>query len=228
MSERTLLRIGAVSAIVGALLLIAVNGLFPRVDDPSNVKATLQAAADSQLWRGLHVGLGFGVFFALGGFVALYRSITGDPGAALARLGFVSAVLGGALWFVTIAGRGFAFKAAADTWAVAPEAEKAILFRVAEAVDNVSFGLFTGAVFLFLGATAILYGLAVALSGVYPRWLGWVAVVGGVGSALMGIVQFYQGPSALWTNLLFGAFAAALTLWVLIMGVLMWRKASAG
>jgi hypothetical protein len=77
---------------------------------------------------------------------------------------------------------------------------------------------------LVFGLTFALVGLAVVQSNHYPRWLGWVAVVGGVGAAVGGVVMGYTGFSAQAMNLNIGS-GAVLLLWVAVMAVLMWRRA---
>jgi hypothetical protein len=52
-----------------------------------------------------------------------------------------------------------------------PAAEKRDAFRVAEAVRHIEIGLSSFAE-LTLGTALLLYGLAIALSDVYPKWLG--------------------------------------------------------
>ena len=64
-----------------------------------------------------------------------------------------------------------------------------------------------------------LYGLAVALSDVYPKWLGW--------AALIGLGEAFSGHSTVLTNILFPMASILLTMWMLVMGVLMWRRAGA-
>ena len=77
---------------------------------------------------------------------------------------------------------------------------------------------------VFAGFTFVLYGLAAALSQVYPRWLGGVAVVGGAGGAASGVIQAYIGePSAITTALGIAA-PTIITLWLLIMGILLVRR----
>ncbi|MBI4562136.1 MAG: hypothetical protein HY724_08815, partial [Candidatus Rokubacteria bacterium] len=78
---------------------------------------------------------------------------------------------------------------------------------------------------VFFGVTIFLYGLALLTSDVYPKWLGWVAVLASIGSALVGLNLAYRGPSVLAANVLFPIFSIVITLWVLVMGVLLWRKA---
>ncbi len=89
MPDRTLLRIGSLSAILGAILLLVSNILHPRGADPANAKGMLEqvASVSAGLQTGVHIGLLIGILLALGGFLALYRSITNNrrpPGHAWA------------------------------------------------------------------------------------------------------------------------------------------------
>src|SRR5207247_8526888 len=118
-----------------------------------------------------------------GGLVAVYRSITSGPGAAWARLGFAAALVSAGLGFVTVAVEGIAIKQVAMAWASAPKGEKAVAFRVADALVQIQWALAGVWILTFFGVTFILYGVAVLLSDVYPKWLGWVAVGGEIGRA---------------------------------------------
>lgn len=71
----------------------------------------------------------------------------------------------------------------ADAWAAA--GDKEVPFAVAEATVLVSFAIGSWGSLVVYGVAPILYGLAIALTGLYPKWLGWVAVVGGVGIAMI-------------------------------------------
>ena len=228
MQERTLLRIGGVSLIAGFVLTI-VHVVLLVVDaplsDPGDTEAFLQSIVDSSIWAGIHVLVLIPLLLGVGGLLALYRSITGEPGAALAQLGFAAALMGGAVTSVSVAilGGG-AMKELADAWAAAADNE--VPLAVAEAALLVSFDIGSWGNLVFYGVAPILYGLAIALTDLYPKWLGWVAVIGGVGGVLIQIVQFSQGVSQV-TASVYVAFFLVVTLWLLVMGVLMWRKAGA-
>ena len=228
MQERTLLRIGAVSLIVGFVLTI-VHAALLVVDAPLSVpgdtEVILQSIADSSIWAGIHILTLVTFLLGVGGLLALYRSITVEPGAALAQLGFAAALMGGAITSVSVAilGGG-AMKELADAWAAA--ADKEVPFAVAEATVLISFDIGSWGNLVFYGVAPILYGLAIALTGLYPKWLGWVAVVGGVGGVLIQIVQFSQGVSQVTSGIYVASFLVV-TLWLVVMGVLMWRKAGA-
>jgi hypothetical protein len=46
---------------------------------------------------------------------------------------------------------------------------------------------------ILLGLTLILYGLAIAVGTVYPRWLGWVAAGSGAAWIVHGLMVPYIG-----------------------------------
>lgn len=73
----------------------------------------------------------------------------------------------------------------------APEAEQAAAFHVAFAVREIAEARVPIFLMVFWGVTFVLYGLAKATGTVYPRWLGWVAVVGEVGNVLNGSLIAY-------------------------------------
>ena len=109
-----------------------------------------------------------GIALVIGALVTLHRSITEGPGAALARLGFASALVASAVFVVVIGINGFAGKETAEAWVNAPAEEKAAAFRIAEAVQHMVVGVISlGSV--LQGTAILLFGLAVALSNIYPR-----------------------------------------------------------
>lgn len=227
MQERSLSRFGSVSAMLGAILGFIVNFLHPRTPDIANPEAYLKEVVESAIWIGDHVGILFAVLLAVGGYAAIYRSFTKEPGAAWARLGFVSALLGAAIISVLMGTDGVAAQSVATAWANAPVAEKAVALRVGIALAQINFALFSLAIVVWFGVTNILYGLAIVTSDVYPGWLGWVALLGGVASALVGLNQAYRGLSVVTTNILFPIVSTVLIVWFFIVGVLLWRKSGA-
>lgn len=156
--------------------------------------------------------------------IALHRTmLNGWPGA-LSRLGYFGTLAGTAVMTVLVGVDGLASKAIHDAWAAASGPEKAVALRIAEAVEEVDVGIFSMWIILFFGATFIVYGLAVAMSNNFPKWLGWVATVLGLVSLVVGFYQAYDGLSVFVTNFAFAGAATLLTIWVLIMAILMGRK----
>lgn len=225
-SSTWIFRIGSAAGIVGALLGMVGNLIHPATptDDPEGVARTI---ADSELWVADHLAIVLGLILMLGGLVAIAHSIQGGLPGALARLGSVAAVAGITVGLILVTLDGLAAKQIAEAWATAPPEEQAAALRLVLAEETINFALAALFNILFAGVTFILYGLAVAWSRVYPRWLGWVVVVAGLGSVVAGLVQAYAGESTTVTRVLTIIFPTVITLWLLQMGLLLFRKAPA-
>ncbi len=224
-SEAWVLRLGALAGIVGAVIGMVGNLLHPVVPtgDPEGVARTI---ASSRAWIPVHLAIVLGIILMLGGLVALSDSIRGGLPGALARLGRFAAVAGITVGVILVTVDGLAAKHLADAWAVAPPEEEAAALRVVLAEETINFALAALFNILFAGATFVLYGLAVAWSWVYPRWLGWVVVVAGLGSVAVGLVQAYVGESTGFSRILTIVFPTVITLWLAVMGALLLRRAS--
>jgi len=144
--------------------------------------------ADSDAWTVIHLVIVLGIMLMLGGLLALYHSIPGGLAGALAQLGWAAAIAGVAVGVVLVILDGVAARQLAEEWARAPAEEQAAALRIVLANETTNFALAALFNILFAGATFILYGLAVALSHVYPRWLGWIAVAAGLGSVGAGLM----------------------------------------
>jgi hypothetical protein len=222
--EKSIFRIGAVAGILGSLLAMVGNLLHPAtpIGDPEGVAQTI---AQSERWVLVHLVIVVGLILMLGGLVAISRSIAGGVAGALSQLGSVAAVSGVTVGLVDVIVDGVAAKHLADAWEAAPPNQAAAALRVVVAEEAINFAVASLFNILFAGVTFILLGLAVAWSGKYPGWLGWVAVVAGVGSVPVGLVQAYTGESIGFTRIATIIFPTIITLWVVVMSVLLWRKA---
>jgi len=222
--EGSIFRIGSVAGIIGALLAMVGNLLHPAtpIGDPEGVARTI---AHSESWVPVHLVIVVGLTLMLGALVALSRSIEGGVPGALAQLGSVAAVAGVTVGVALVIVDGVAAKHLADAWEAAPPEEAAAAMRVVLAEEAINFALAALFNILFAGVTFILLGLAVAWSGEYPRWLGWVVVVAGVGCVPVGLVQAYTGESIGLTRIATIIFPTLITLWVIVMSVLLLRKA---
>jgi hypothetical protein len=221
--EGSIFRVGSVAGIVGSLLAMVGNLLHPAtpIGDPEGVARTI---AQSERWVLVHLVIVVGLILMLGALVALSRSIEGGLPGALSQLGYVAAVAGVTVGVVVVIVDGVAAKYLADAWEVAPPDQAAAALRVVLAEEAINFAVAALFNILFAGVTFILLGLAVAWSGEYPRWLGWVAVVAGIGSVPVGLVQAYTGESNEFTRIATIIFPTIITLWVVVMSVLLWQK----
>jgi hypothetical protein len=221
-----ILRVGSYAGIAGALLGLVGNLLHPAtpIGDPEGVARTI---ADSRLWVPDHLAIVLGLILMLGGLVAIAHSIQDGLPAALARLGSVAAGAGITIGLILVTLDGLAAKGIAEAWTTAPVADQAAALQLVVAEETINFALAALFNILFAGVSFILYGLAVAWSRTYPRWLGWIVVVAGAGSILAGLIQAAAGKPTTITRVLTIIFPTVITLWLVEMNILVLRKASA-
>jgi hypothetical protein len=219
------LRIGSTAGIAGALLGMVGNLIHPAtpIGDPEGVAATI---AGSRIWVPGHLAIVVGLVLMLGGLLALAQSIQGGLPGALARLGAAAAVAGITVGLILVTLDGIAAKQLAEAWATAPSGERAAALRLLLASETLNLALAALFNILFAGVTFILYGLAVAWSRQYPRWLGWVAVVAGIGSVAAGLLQAAVGEPTTLSRVLTIIFPTVITLWLVDMNVLVLRRAA--
>jgi hypothetical protein len=222
-SDRWVYLLGGVAAIVGSLMGMVGNLIHPvtPLDDPEGVA---QVIAESDAWTAIHLVIVFGIVLMLGGLVALYQSIRGELAGALARLGLAAAIVGIAIGVVLVILDGVTAKQLADQWAIAPQEERTIALHIVLANETMNFALASSFNIVFAGATFILFGMAVAFSGAYRRWLGWVVVAAGVVSVGAGLIQAFTGEPTMASRVLTIIGPTVITLWLLVIGVLLIRK----
>jgi len=225
-AEAITTRLGAVALPLGVILLVVATAIHPSREEPMDNPAIFTEYAQSNSWVAVHLAQWFAILLIIGGLVALYYSITAKPeaNAAVARFGLAGALLTGASLTMLQAVDGVALKWAVDAWASAPAAGAVAAFAAAEALRWTEYSLQSYSNIL-LGLTLILYGLAIALGSVYPRWLGWVAAGSGVAWIVHGVMVPYFG---LFDSIPRGVAQVLLYLWAFIIAVLMWRNSSRG
>ena len=226
-AEAITTRIGAIALPLGIILYVVATAVFhPNREAPMDNPAIFTEYAQSDSWVAVHLAQWFAALLLIGGLVALYYSITTKPeaNAAVARFGFAAALLTGASLTMLQAVDGVALKWAVDTWARVPADQEAVAFSAAQALRWTEYSLQSYSNIL-LGLTFILYGLAIALSSVYPRWLGWLAAASGVAWIVHGVMVPYVG---LFDSIARLVAIVLMALWAFIIAVLMWRNSSRG
>ena len=152
----------------------------------------------------------------------LAKQLDARSGTAWPRLAAGGAIASLAATTALQAVDGIALKAMVDSWAVAPAAQKEIIFHAAFAVRQVEVGLASTLSILF-GLTVTVYGVALLRDGTFPKWVAGLAIVGGVPTAAAGVVMAYTGFSGLAMTINMPA-SSLLLVWMLAVGVLMWRR----
>jgi hypothetical protein len=218
-------RIGSGCAIIGSVGAAVGNVLHPVTprDDPVGVARVI---ADSDAWTLIHVVIVLGTILMFLGLVAIGKTIRGGVGEALARLGVYAAAVGTSMGVATVILDGVGAKQLADQWAAAPASMRAVALSLVSMNETLNFALAGLFNLSFAGVPFILLGLAVALSGVYPRWLGWLGALAGLGSVAAGLVQAFTGEPTVASLILTIIGPTIISLWVIIIGVLMARGAA--
>ena len=220
--ERLLLQIGAVAAIIGTILQVAA-GTSQSAQLGAGADAALASLAElaDWVWPVIYFGFIFGALLWVGALVALASTLTAGAAWALGRLAVAAAIVGATLHTVDGSLNAGALAGLARAWEVAPEGERAALVQNGDLLLRVLDATWAGVITLFHGAPFVLAGLAVVLSRLYPAWLGWIGFIGGAGSLVIGIAMFLGlAPAGLAVP-----FAVVLSLFMVVLGWLMWNQA---
>jgi Domain of unknown function (DUF4386) len=232
--EHPMLKMGSVAFIAGlAIALVSTLVFHPTTENLMDNPVVFVLYAEDDPWIAAHIGQFAGILLIFaGGFVALFRLLSRSESgvaSALAWFGLAAAIITASTYAILQAVDGIAQKIATGSWYAIPpsstadsEEEKAITFRVAEGIRWTEIGI--NSYFRMLqGAVAIIFGVAIAKSALLSRWIGAVGIaVGAVGIAA-GVVTAYIGFSEPVSNI----WAVTLYLWIIILGIFMWRKTTA-
>jgi hypothetical protein len=182
------------AAMVGAVMLLVATLLHPMHADPGDPVAAFAEYAADRWWIASHLAAFVGVALMTLGLYALSRLLENGPAAWIAGLARLTAFAALALAAVLQAVDGIALKAMVDRWAQAGPAQKQSAFEAAFAVRQIEIGLASYTALLF-AAAIVLFGIAFVASARFPVWLGWLAIAGGIGVALGGVLTAFTGFS---------------------------------
>jgi hypothetical protein len=219
-----ILKSGSVAAIVGAIVLMVATMLHPMGANPDDPIAAFTEYAADKLWVASHLGQFLGIGLLFFGLYGLSWSLRGDAVEWLANLGLQFALAALILTAVLQAVDGIALKAMVDRWAAAAEAQKQSAFDAAFAVRQIEIGTASFVEMLF-GTAGILFGISLTAGPRYPTWLGWLAIVGGTGTVVAGLLTAFTGFSMITMNVAM-PFNLIMIVWIALTGVVMWRQAN--
>jgi hypothetical protein len=211
----------AVCAIAGTGLLTVGTYFHPVPADANDAVLAFTEYAADRLWIASHLLQLAGVALTLTALILiaiLHRPVTGG---VYYRVGVAGAIACLAVAAALQAVDGIALKRAVNAWSAAPVTKKDELFYAAFAIRQIEVGL-ASTLSILLGVTATLYGLAMLGDDGFPYWVAGLALLGGTSTAVAGVLMAYTGFSGV--EMFIGMPAnSALLLWMLIIGVLMWR-----
>jgi hypothetical protein len=222
--RESLLRMGGAAAIAGSIIFVAAGIAFGNLTHSSAPETVLRVIASRGrfFWPLVQLGFAFGALLWVIALTALTRTLTDGASWALSRVAVSAAFLGATIHIIDSSISAYALGTIARDWNVAG-ADIVRYEAFGEVVQRILGGTWAAVITFFHGVPFILFGLAVALSGRYPAWLGWVGLIGGVGSLLCGIPMFFA--RYLVSLDFYIPFAVLLSVWMIIMGVHLWTRA---
>jgi hypothetical protein len=223
--QRSLLRIGSIALIAGAIIAIVSTIFHASTEDPANHLLVFTTYASDDSWIAIHIGQFAGVVMVFaGGFVALSRLLVQSESSmvyTLAWIGLGLAIMTASAFAVLQAVDGIGNKLAVDSWAAAPSDKKAITFGVAEGIRFIEIG--ANSYFRILqGIVAVIFGIAILKNKIISKWIGGAGVVMGAVTVYAGLDVAYLGFGGLTTEI--GVSLIIYFVWVGIMGGSMWKK----
>jgi hypothetical protein len=222
MGYRSESRIGATCAITGSVLFFVGTYPHPLEANPNDAVAAFTEYAANHLWVTSHLTQLAGVALMVAALLFLAQQLELVSSTGWVRLAAGGAIASLATSTVLQAVDGIALKVMVDTWAVAPAAQKEAAFYAAFAVRQVEIGL-ASVLSLLSGLTVTVYGRVLLVDHTYPKWLGGLAIVGGVPTTVAGVVMAYTGFSGLTMAINMPA-SSLLLVWTFTLGVCMWRR----
>lgn len=215
MLDRVVVRLGALAAMVGAVLALVFNLLYPRPGEAGNAEEIAELAAAGGRWQISHYVLAWSIGLVFLGLLAVWASMAREPSRSWARLGMLFGLGGSILIFSALTLLGFAV----------PNAAEAGADEGAIAATYVAGGFFLASIGVFFGFTPLLFGAAMLTGDDFPDWLGWIAVVAGAVGILVGTIIFFGGFTTFTDNVLFPISSVLFTIWVGVAGYLIWQRA---
>ena len=215
-------RVGAVAAVIGALVLFVATLLHPLGADPNDPIAAFTEYAADRLWIASHLGQFLGLCLIGAALVGLTHTLGEGPARALARVVLAGTAVSVATSAALQAVDGIALKAMVDRWAATAPSERQMVFEAAFAVRQIEIGL-ASLFSLLLGLTVAVSGIALVSDGRYPAWLGWLGVAGGLEAVAAGVAQAYTGFSGVAMAISMPA-STLLLVWIVVVGVFLWRR----
>lgn len=223
MKGDALQKIGSAGFIVGAILMALGGLLMPYASkSTSNEQEMLTPLGENEFRaEASSLLMMIGTWAMMMGAAGLSRSITAG-GAAWSRQGFNFILVGTALWTACLSSD-VATASAVAKWLAAPIDAKEAAWGVVGALNAVGRGLYPSTILVYWLAYAFL-GIAMILSEVYPRWLGWAGLILSMPVIAVGVIQIFTERSTILT-LGFAVLSLLTTLWALVVGIWVARRA---
>jgi hypothetical protein len=222
-TQGSLARIGAVSAPVGAIVLLVSTLLHPMQADPNDAAAAFAEYAADSFWVWSHLGQFAGVAILGIALVGLAATLEGGRAAGWARIGLAGTAATVATAAALQSVDGVALKAMVDRWASATGEAREVSFEAAFAVRQIEIGL-AALLNIVLGFTVAAFGAAMLAGTRYPAWLAAGGLLAAIALMAGGIATSHTGFANLPMTLVMLATVVFLV-WLGVASIFMWRGA---
>ena len=214
----TILRVGALAAILSALGLLAVDVASLDWDGPPDVGASSVLAA-GDTWMSVWLVQLAGILLAMLALTVVFRTLDRSEGGGWARLGPPLLIVSTTLACAQNLMNG-SLSHLADAASNASPEVRASYLATFDAVRGASEFVDFGAV-IVLGLLLVPLAAAILVGHEYRRWIGWLCAIAGT-LVLVGVPAQLVVPDAA----VIGGIGIELFLIALVaLGVSMWRRA---
>jgi hypothetical protein len=234
LADNRLYRVGAVATILGVIILLVrqttelMHSMGHPGNTPEDAAASFADYAAHEHWVAAHLLEFLGFAFVFGALVVVSWRLRFGRGRGWALLGALGAGVSLSLAAALQAVDGIALKVMVDRWADAPAESRDLLLEGAYAVRQIEGGL-QALLFVVLGLTVFLYGIALVSDEGAPSWLGVMGIAASPLTVATGVVVGhapFEGltgvPGAL--AALLGIGMPLLLLWVLLLALFLFRN----
>jgi hypothetical protein len=193
LADNRLYRVGAVATILGVIILLVrqTTELMHPMGHPGNTPEDAAASfadyAAHEHWVAAHLLEFLGFAFVFGALVVVSWRLRFGRGRGWALLGALGAGVSLSLAAALQAVDGIALKVMVDRWADAPAESRDLLLEGAYAVRQIEGGL-QALLFVVLGLTVFLYGIALVSDEGAPSWLGVMGIAASPLTVATGVV----------------------------------------
>jgi hypothetical protein len=219
----TLQRISSAGFVLGAILIAASGLLMPHANAPtSDLQQMLKPLGEHEFLTQLSsLLIAIGFWAVMLGATGVYRSIN-TGGSAWAQMGFNFILIGTVLWTISLSGD-VATASNVSNWLATPSDSQETMWIAIAALSVSGRGLLALTWIIYWLGIAFL-GMAMIQSDVYPRWLGWAALIVSIPVTALGAIQIFV-PRSITLTLIFSMLMLLTTLWNLATGIWVARRA---
>lgn len=213
-----MIRMAGFSALAVAITQVVGNGLHPPL--PPDTAATLEVMAGTELWDFAHLIVTFSYFLFIPFVIGAMTSFS--KASPLVRVGGPLIIVGAAIGVVQILTHLTMFKFLGEQYVATTDAslQQAIVFLF-DTLWPYSVALEV-AHLLAVYAAAMMFGVAMLDETIYPAWIGWVGIAGGL-IAAVGLGVSKLGVAGASGDIIFGVSLIPVVVWIVAIGVVLLR-----